>query len=511
MFTRFYEWIKNNKKKSIVFALVLILISYNVIKNKNKPNADIQTDTVKKQDLKQTVLATGQVTSTTDLALSFNSAGTVARVNVVVGSKVKNGQVLASLIQGSQAAAYTQAQGALAQAQANYQRVLDGSSSAEVRVAQVTLDNAKQSLENTIKQQATLVQNAYQTLLNTGLTALPGSGNSGSATASISGTYTGSNIGSYQVMIYATGSGLRFQYSGLETGSGIVDISPQPLGTLGLYIQFSTTAVPTNNSWTVSVPNTQASTYVTYNSAYLASLQTQSSAVSAAQNAVASAQAALELKKQQATPAELKVAEAQVLSAQGQLQAAAANLENAIIRAPADGTITSVDVKPGELASASKQVIILQDVDNLHIEANISEANIASVKPDQKVEVSFDALGTDRKFNAKVSAVDPASTLVSGVVNYKVTISLDKLEEIKPGMTANISILTGAKEKVLTVPLRSVINQNGKKYVRVIKDSVKKTYEQKEVTTGMEADGGLVEIQNGLSEGQEVVTFIKTK
>jgi multidrug efflux pump subunit AcrA (membrane-fusion protein) len=76
-------------------------------------------------------------------------------------------------------------------------------------------------------------------------------------------------------------------------------------------------------------------------------------------------------------------------------------------------------------------------------------------------------------------------------------------------MTANISILVAQKDKVLAVPLRAVISKDGKKVVRVINDPKKKTFDEKEVTTGLEADGGLVEITSGLSENQEVVTLIK--
>ena len=190
------------------------------------------------------------------------------------------------------------------------------------------------------------------------------------------------------------------------------------------------------------------------------------------------------------------------------MQAASAALENTIIRAPADGTITLVDVRVGELAAALKESIVLQDVGNLHVEANISEANIASVKQDQTIDITFDSLGPDRVFKGQVQTVNPASTLVSGVVNYKITVSLDKLDEIKPGMTANLTILTGEKQQVLAVPQRAVI-QNGHKTVRVITDTKKKTYKETEVTTGMEADGGLVEVLSGLREGEEVVTFIK--
>lgn len=499
-------------KKRIIWTVIIVLIlglaGFGIFRPKN--NTSIQTDTVKRQDLKQTVLATGQVTSKTDLSLSFKTSGVVTNVSAVVGQKVKTGQALANLQQSDVLAGLTQARGALAQAQANYQKVLAGASSEEVAVAQVALDNAKSALQTTKNQQQVLVDNAYKALMNSTLSAEAGIGNTTAVTVTVSGVYNAQEQGSYKITIYFSGSGVQFQYNGLETGSGIVSTTPQPLGNRGLYIAFSSVSgMNTNDSWTVSIPNTQAATYVANYNAYQSALQAQSSAVSAAQNAVLSAQAALDLKKAQARPADLQAAEAQVLSAQGQVQAASANLENTILRAPADGTITSVDIKPGELATALKEALILQDIGNLHVEANVSEANIASIKPDQSVEVTFDALGTDRKFSAKVQSVDPASTLVSGVVNYKVVISLNKIDEIKPGMTANISVLTGEKQNALAVPARAVINQDNKKYVRVITDKQKLTYNQVEVSTGMEADGGLLEITSGLNQGQEVVTYIK--
>ncbi len=499
------------KTKKFIFGFLAVLFLGYVFFGRGDSTAkDILTETVKTQDLKQTVLATGQVTSQTDLSLSFKVSGRVGRTLAKVGDKVKEGQVLANLDQNDQAARLTQARGALKQAEANYQKVLSGASSEEVQVAQVTLDNAKSTLDITKKQQQVLVDNAYKALLNSGLSAIANPGNTGDTGVTISGVYNDTQTGSYKIAVYSTGSGLRYQVSGLENMDGLIDLTPRPLGTRGLFVQFSSASVPTNNSWTVSVPNTQASTYVTNLNAYNSSLQTQASAISAAENAVASAQASLDLKRAQARPADLEVAQAQVLSAQGQVQAASADLENTLLRAPASGTVTKVDIKPGELATAQKESIILQDVDNLHIEANISEANIVSVKQGQAVEITFDSLGADRKFFAKVSQIDPASTVVSGVVNYKVTISLDKFEEIKPGMTANVSILTGERKSVIAVPQRAVVEKDGKKTVKIVTDPKTKVFREQEIKTGMEADGGLVEIVSGLSGGEEVITFVKT-
>jgi HlyD family secretion protein len=497
-------------KKRIIWSLIILLVVGPIVYNLVKPednSENVLTETVKKQDIKQTVLATGQVVSETDLSLSFKVSGVVAQVNVKEGQKVNRGQVLANLEQKDQIASLTQARGSLAQAQANFQKVLDGASNEDVAVSQVALDNAKTTLEETKRQQEVLVKNAFSALMNIGLAAEANPGNTGGVTATISGTYNSTAQGEYRISIYTSG-GLKFSYNGLESGVGDVTTAPQPLGTRGLFIHFSSSQVPVNSAWTVSVPNVKSTSYVTYYNAYQAALETQKTTIAAAENAVTTAQAALDLKKAKARPADLSAAEAQILSAQGQVLAAQAALENTIVRAPANGTITLVDIKPGELAVAQKAVIVLQDVGNLHVEANVSEANIALIKEDQVIDITFDSLGSDRIFKGKVQTVNPASTVVSGVVNYKVVASLDKVEEIKPGMTANLTVLVGEKTGVLAVPQRAVI-QDGKKIVRVIVDPKKKTFREVEVETGMEADGGLVQIISGLAEGEEVVTFIK--
>ncbi len=499
---------KLTKKRLIIGGIILLVAGFFVFRSGANPADSIQTDTVKKGDLKKSVLATGQVTSETDLALAFKVSGVIQKVDTKVGAKVRAGQALAFLDQKDQLARLTQARGALKLAEANLQKVLDGASSEEATAAKVTLDNAKKTLEDTKRQQNVLVDNAYAALINNDLSAVPDTGNSGSVTATISGAYSGKDQGIYKVSIYSSGT-LRFQYNGLEVGTGEVRTAPQALGTRGLYIQFSSTSVPVNNTWTVRIPNDQSSSYITYYNAYNSAIETQKAAITAAENAVASAQAAYDLKIAKASTADLDAVEAQVLSAQGQLQSAAADLENTVLRAPSAGTVTSVDIKVGELATALKQAVVVQDVENLHIEANISEANISAIKLDQVVEVNFDALGTDRKFNAKVQAVDPASSLVSGVVNYKVTITLDKLQDIKPGMTANINIITGEKLQALYIPSRAVINKEGKKYVRVVTETKTKAFSEKEVEVGQEYDGGFVEVLGGLNLGEEVVTFIK--
>ncbi len=419
-------------------------------------------------------------------------------------------------------AALTSAEGGLDQARANYQKVLDGSSDQQIAVAQEAVDaaqvavtNASSSLATTQAQQDTAVQNAYTTLLNSGNSAVPSSGNSDNTIPVITGTYSGTNQGVYDITIYSTGSGLQFNLSGLETSSGPVRGQPVAMGGNGLYIQFSSNP-STTDSWTVSIPNTYSSSYLTNYNAYQAVLKNRDSEIAAAQDqlnssetALAQAQASLNEQTAQAQPADIAAAQAQIVSAQGQAQQAQANLADTVITAPSDGTITSVDTKVGEQAPALQEAIILQDVNNLHVEADVSEADVASLQPGQSVDITFDALGPDRHFAGTVLSIDPGATVISGVVDYLVKASIPQISDVKPGMTANMTILVAQKQNVLAVPSSAIISQNGNEYVRVIDDPKKKTYHQAQVQTGLNADGGLVEITSGLSAGQSVVTYIK--
>ncbi|MFA6000421.1 MAG: efflux RND transporter periplasmic adaptor subunit, partial [Candidatus Paceibacterota bacterium] len=220
--------------------------------------------------------------------------------------------------------------------------------------------------------------------------------------------------------------------------------------------------------------------------------------------------AELTLKKSAARGSDIEAAQADILSAQGQLQGAQANFEHTILRAPINGTITKVNIKLGELSQVSKEAMVLQDIDNLYLEANINEANIANVKIDAPVELTFDAFGTENIFMGKVLKVDPASTIISGVVNYKVTASIESSPTLRPGMTANMTILVGEKNNILMVPTRSIItDKTGKKTIRLVTNTKTKAFKEIEVTTGMEGDGGITEITTGVQEGEEIVVLIK--
>ena len=513
------------KKRIIYIAIglvVLALIGFFIARSGQ--GSDALTQEVKAADLKKTVLATGQVISSTDIDLSFKTSGIVQAVNVKVGQAVEEGEILASLDAGEQAAQVTQARASLAQAQANYNKIVAGADTPEVniaksavRAAEITLQNAQASYNATVFQQNSLVTNARLIYFNSELEARRTEYVSDEVVATITGAYQGDVAGYYDFERIYSGSGFKVKYSGIETGIGTVNIDrgiPVPLGTKGLFVTFSTDgSFSEQPKWRVEIPNTQASNYLANLNAYNAAQQARDVALITAQNNLNSAQSALDQANYNleqtlaaARPEDVAVAKAQILSAKGQLESAAAALESTIIRAPANGTITAIEVDVGEAASPTKPSITLKDLENLYVEANIAEANIAEIKLDQEVRFTFDALGGDREFTGKVATIDPASTLVSGIVNYKIKASVGKIDEIKPGMTANLTVITNFKANVLAVPESAIIEKDGKKVVQVVTDSKSKNFAERLVTTGIRGDGGMIEITSGLEDGQVIIT-----
>lgn len=488
------------KRKSIWIPIVVVLVValFFILKPNNNAKNTV-TDIVKYIDLKETVLATGQVISNTDLNLSFNSGGTVKSVKVKVGDIVKEGQVLATLDQGEVQAAVTSARGALAGANARYKRTQEGATNEAISLSQITLEQTKLTQE-------TLVKNAYQTLLNSTPEAVPEDGTSDYIAPTISGTYNLGKEGKIYLSVYNSSGGKSFSVTGLTEGGGVVDtIIPQEIGDSGLYIKFPSDTNIEITDWIIEIPNKKAADYlINYN--------TYQAVLAQAKSAIDQSAAQLALTKANARQSDIDLAMADVVSAEGQVELATARYNNTIITAPSAGMITSIDIKPGELASAMNSVITLQDVNNIYIEANINEANIASIGVGVPTDITFDAFGADKIFKGSITKIDPSSSLISGVVNYKITANVEKVENLRPGMTANMTIKVKEKNNVLVVPSRAIlIDKSGNKTIRVVTNTKTKKFKEEQITTGLKGDGGVVEITSGLIENEEFVVLIKTK
>ena len=154
--------------------------------------------------------------------------------------------------------------------------------------------------------------------------------------------------------------------------------------------------------------------------------------------------------------AQLDAMSAQIAQANATLQNNLTNLKYTKIISPEDGVVVSRDVDVGQTVAASFQTptlfMVAQDLTKMQIEVNVSEADIGRVAVGQDVDYTLDGYA-DMTFRGKVSQVRISPTTVNNVVTYNVIVEVDNEDQkLKPGMTANVSIITNRKDDALCVP-----------------------------------------------------------
>jgi len=159
---------------------------------------------------------------------------------------------------------------------------------------------------------------------------------------------------------------------------------------------------------------------------------------------------------EQSAAAQLNAAKAQVEQNRAALQQEETNLQYTRILSPVDGVVISRNVDIGQTVAASFQTptlfSIAQDLTRMQIDTNVDEADIGRVVVGQVVSFTVDAY-PDTTFPGKVSEIRNAPTTVQNVVTYDVVVKVANPErKLKPGMTANVSIITALEKSVLTVP-----------------------------------------------------------
>lgn len=194
--------------------------------------------------------------------------------------------------------------------------------------------------------------------------------------------------------------------------------------------------------------------------------------VTQAEGDLASAQAGLELARANATRTEdlvrkqnsakadldqamanLHQAEANVKIKQGALDKAKADLDHCTIKSPIDGVVISRSVDVGQTVAASLQAPVIfaiaNDLTKMQIDSNVAEADVGVVAVDQDVDFTVDAFPT-RTFHGKIVQVRNAPITVQNVVTYDTVIGVSNADQkLKPGMTANVSIIVAHRDNVL--------------------------------------------------------------
>jgi HlyD family secretion protein len=169
--------------------------------------------------------------------------------------------------------------------------------------------------------------------------------------------------------------------------------------------------------------------------------------------------------------------------------------------ATSDQSSASATGAPSATRPGGSAFMVLNNINTFQVVVPFEESDAAKVAPNQKVEVSFDAL-PDLTRDGTVLAVAPGGVNISGVTNYYATILLtDSDPRLKSGLTAEAGVLVANLENVLVVPNSAVIKQGGRSFVNAPGPDGKPV--QVPFQPGLVGDDN-TQVLSGLNEGQEI-------
>ncbi|HBK81985.1 MAG TPA: efflux RND transporter periplasmic adaptor subunit, partial [Flavobacterium sp.] len=182
-----------------------------------------------------------------------------------------------------------------------------------------------------------------------------------------------------------------------------------------------------------------------------------------------------------------------------------AQLSKTVIRAPFSGTIEAIASEKGSVVGPGTPIMRIVSLNNMYLEAEVPEKNIATIKKGSDVVVDFPVLG--QKFNSKVTQaanfINPANR------SFLIQIAVpNKNGAVKPNLTSKIYVKDYSNPKAIAVP-SSIISENadGEQFIYVAQNPDKDgnaIAKRVIVTVGL-AEGELVEITNGLQKGDLII------
>jgi RND family efflux transporter MFP subunit len=189
-------------------------------------------------------------------------------------------------------------------------------------------------------------------------------------------------------------------------------------------------------------------------------------------------------------------------AAQARLQASQTTAGYQSLTAPFAGTITKVEVTPGDQVSPTSVAFRLDNLDRLFVDVLVSEVDVNSIQAGQPVSLTFDAI-LDKQYQGVVSQVAPVGDAIQGVVQFDVTVELtDADKNVKPGMTAAVNIVVDQVTNALLVPNRAVRLVNGQRVVYILSNG---QLNKLNVTLGASSDTESQVLQGDLQVGDAIV------
>lgn len=546
--TKYAQW--------IALALLVALIGGGLVRALNRrsqaasDHQEPQPVTVTRGDIQATVEASGRVVPLSEARLAFDVPGRIAEVLVKEGQQVQTGDALirletatmeravqtaeqtlamqeanlAELQRGASAEEIAAAEAAVASAQAQLDQLLNGPRPQEIAAATANLKAAQASLWAAMEQRDQIVAGATEAEI-------------AAAQAQLASAQT-----QLKVARDAHDRTMKCHTVALPTGEE-QEICPG-LGTAEEQARYNLHAAdealaaaqaqldqllagPTEEQTNAAQANVSvAAAQRDAAQAQLDLLRAGSTPaqVAAARAQLAQAQATLATLRQGASQERLAMAAAQVEQARIALKGAQDNLAGATLSAPFDGMVTRLLLEPGEWTVAGNPVATLTDLSAVEVELMVDEIDIGQIAVGQSASVTLETW-PHRALLAAVARIAPAAEVQTGLVTYRVYLSLDAQDSapelttqrsagsegtlvIRPAMTANAEIITQQRTGVLLVPKRAVqADRTADRYSveRVIQGTGgDPETETVPITIGLQ-DTAYTEVLSGLQEGDVVL------
>lgn len=421
-------------------------------------DAILRTDDVRRGDLPITVPASGKVAARERVNLSFTASGEIAEVNVKVGDRVKEGQVLASLDTLDLDIAVRKAEVTLALAELSLASLRQPADAGDVAVAEGAVNSAAQSLA---------VARASKTAAE--------------AQAAFSNRLA------------------------MEARDRTEEAYQNYLDFLDKYGLPAAYAAGIN----VAYLEAEGNVGITFAKTEYQIQQAQSQWLSAYQ-AFKQAEQSLQRLQEGVDEERIRQAELQIEQAQLGLEQAQARLDQSVIVAPFDGIVAAVTIQQRTLAVSGVPAITVLDDAALYIDVTVDEIDIGAIAEGQPVDITLDAYAT-AVLTGTVERVAALPSNAGGIIAYTLRVGLADAgdTDVREGMTANVVILTNTLNDVLLVPNWAIRTDQttNETYVYRIENSVPV---RQVITTGARNDTHTV-ILSGLDEGATVALVTETR
>ena len=500
------QFLKRNWKK-ITAVVCVAAVAAAVLLPKNSKKA-VQASTqymetaLERRDITNTFSGSGTISAANTYTVKSLVKGTVLTADFEVGDTIEKGTVLYTIDSSDVATSVEKAQLALEQAQRSYDDTADAQYIRSVIGGTVASIKVKAGDYVTAGQEIATVRDDSSLLLTLEFPAADASG-------------------------FAVGQAADVILNGtFETLSGTVQsvAGTDTISSGNLLVRTVTIAVKNNGSLTTA----QAASAIINGVSALASARFDYQHQQTVTATTSGTVAAVCVKEGTAIEANTAIVQLSGTELSRQVQSAADSLlnaqlsmsdtqkqmENYTITSPISGTVIQKNVKAGDTVgtdtTASETLCTIYDLSYLEMTLNVDELEILSIKEGQTVTITADAI-SDRTFTGVVTSVSAAGTTTGGTTTYPVTIRIDDVGDLLPGMNATAEIVVSSASNALAIPNGSVVRGN---YVLVTKDSPSAAnavqdmtapdgYVYVKITTGT-SDDDYIEVASGLQEGDTI-------